>query len=297
MQKFFVRLLLFIFFALLTVFFYLVVTIEVIEYKSNFKLKSKTTAVIIGHSHSACALNDSLIQNFQNLSGIGEAYFYTYVKLKKVVEQNPNLDTVFICFTNNQLEKLADAWLAKKEYILEKAPSFFPYLNFNEHHTLLAVNTNDYLISMCIFLKQSVTFLKGSMLNQSPIFSGYEPSNDVLKKKAFLRDFRRTKSYSKQNLNDLKKMVAFCEQRKIKVYLIRFPIHKKLQEKYNEALFQKVLNSNFKHLPFIDCINFPIENSEFRDYGHLNSKGARKFSLWFKNYKIQLKQGESDPGF
>lgn len=49
---------------------------------SNFKLKDSSNAVILGHSHTECDLDDSLIPHVKNLSQGGEAYFYTYRKLK-----------------------------------------------------------------------------------------------------------------------------------------------------------------------------------------------------------------------
>ena len=74
-----------------------------IERNANFKLEDKVKYVVFGHSHSECAFNDSLISSFKNLSEPGEAYFYTYQKLRNVILQNPEIETVFVEFTNNQV--------------------------------------------------------------------------------------------------------------------------------------------------------------------------------------------------
>ena len=47
---------------------------------SNFELNEKPKYLMLGHSHSACAYNDTIISDFINLSDLGESYFYTFVK-------------------------------------------------------------------------------------------------------------------------------------------------------------------------------------------------------------------------
>ena len=42
-----------------------------------------------------------------------------------------------------------------------------------------------------------------------------------------------------------------------------------------------IKNEKFENIEFLDFNDFPLKNNEFGDFGHLNYKGAEKFSLWF----------------
>ena len=81
----------------------LIIENNYIEKKSSFKISDNIKYVVFGHSHSECTFNDALISNFKNLSEPGEAYFYTYQKLKNVIHDNPAIESVFVEFTNNQI--------------------------------------------------------------------------------------------------------------------------------------------------------------------------------------------------
>ena len=58
----------------------------IIEDRATFKLDQNITHIVMGHSHSETAINDSLTMNSTNVSESGEAYFYTYIKLKKLIQ-------------------------------------------------------------------------------------------------------------------------------------------------------------------------------------------------------------------
>ena len=58
---------------------------NIIEKGSYFSIPNEIHSVILGHSHSACAFNDSIIDGFYNLSQNTEGYPYTYFKAQKII--------------------------------------------------------------------------------------------------------------------------------------------------------------------------------------------------------------------
>ena len=42
-----------------------------------------------------------------------------------------------------------------------------------------------------------------------------------------------------------------------------------------------ILSTRFADIEFLDFAKYPLQNSEFGDFDHLNYRGARKFSIWF----------------
>ena len=109
---------------------FLIITIFTVETFLNNKLSKNSYyaidiskhILILGHSHSASSLNDTLIENTINLSSSGEPYFYTYYKLKKVIEANSNIDTVLLEYTNNYFFKSMD----KRIYSEAELGWFYP---------------------------------------------------------------------------------------------------------------------------------------------------------------------------
>ena len=53
----------------------------IVKSQSSFKIDEGITTLVIGHSHSECSVNDSILKNSINLSSSGESYFYNYQKL------------------------------------------------------------------------------------------------------------------------------------------------------------------------------------------------------------------------
>ena len=86
---------------------------------------------------------------------------------------------------------------------------------------------------------------------------------------------------AKINIAYLKKIIDLCSQLKIRLILVRSPLHPKWKYFKNEANYKSLLKTKFKNVEYIDFSNFKLKNSEFGDLNHLNYKGANVFSIWF----------------
>jgi hypothetical protein len=43
----------------------------------------------------------------------------------------------------------------------------------------------------------------------------------------------------------------------------------------------RIRKEKFSNIDFLDFNKFPLNDEDFADFGHLNYKGATKFSKWF----------------
>ena len=77
------------------------------------------------------------------------------------------------------------------------------------------------------------------------------------------------------------KIRDFCNEKHIKLFLLRTPTHPGFLFSRNEEKFISLKNDLFPEIEFLDFKDFPLENVEFGDYHHLNYKGAKIFSLFF----------------
>lgn len=251
-----------------------------------FRLENKS--FIFGHSMPECAFNDSLIPNFQNVSESGESYFYTYIKCKKILEDNPQLKNIFIQFGLNNISKKMDTWTWGDKTMSHRYPRFSPFMTAAEHKLLFFNNPSGYINSLPIFIKYQVPRLIRSDFNYSDILGGHVSivPKDEISIDSNLLDAEAPKEngISLNNILMLQKIIQLCKNNNKNIYLIRSPILHKDDHSESEILFEKIRTSKFSEIEFLDFSAFPLDESDFKDASHLNKLGADKFSIWFNEH-------------
>jgi hypothetical protein len=273
--------------VLFTLIFALVESSEFIVNKNSvFKLNTDTRYLVLGHSHPECAFNDSLIDNFKNLSQSGESYYYTYFKTKKIIQQNPSIETVFIEFTNNQINESMNDWIWKEKSMSYRYPKYSPFMNLSDKGILAKNNLSGYFNSTSLSFKYNFGRIRNRNFDYSKSVGGYlslkRDKTDYLVNNMKKNNPKSEKlGISEYNIKYLTKIIDLCEEHGKKVILIRSPQHSIYSGYSNERLYQKVRNNHFSSIEYLDFSKFPLSNSEFGDLEHLNHKGAKVFSIWF----------------
>lgn len=281
-----------IFFALLVGLFLIFIlgsyfTSNAIIHKTVYKVNSSIDKIVIGHSHPECAYNDTIIASCKNMASSGTSYFYNYYTLKPLISNNKGIKSIFIEFTNNQVDSIMTDWIWGDKYLPFKYQLYGPFIDSDGLSLLLDKNPVGLISGIKKSLRQNITLIATSNYAYVANRGSYrylvknDVNAEIAKLSAKKVEVAAAMYTSEYNLNYLEKIIKFCEARKVKVYLIRSPIHKKHPMTSNERLFQKVLKTRFAHVDFLDFKDFPILNSEFGDLGHLNFLGARRFSTWF----------------
>ena len=270
----------------------LVISNYVINAKADFKLQPNINKIVLGNSHPAGTFNDSLISNFKNLSDPGECYFYGYIKLKEILKQNPQMDTVFLEFNPKTILLWEDSKLWKKHQV----PNYLPFFDFEDHYLLASINALSYQQEALIGITTNLKRMALKHYNFIDFIGGYR-HNEGSKVDSLLwtHTFDPLKQYSldekeisKYDSAYLKKIVSLCENKNIKLIFVRSPYHNKFDGHNYEDLFQNYRLTNFGGIAFWDFKDFPADNTEFKDLEHLNSKGANKFSSWFEKIDWHL---------
>ncbi len=272
-----------------------------ISENANFKLDNNIDKIIVGNSQPECAYNDSLINNFKNLSSSAETYFYIYQKLKKVVEQNPQLQSVFIEFNPTNILIREDQKIWRDRYINHHLPNYNAFLNLKDNKLLALKNIGGYQHAILKSLGYNIERIALNRYNYIDSTGGYLYLNrhkvnkilDTLTPKNFNQHQKENIKLSNYDILYLDKIVQLCKEKNIAVYLIRSPYHKQFIGNQYETVFQQIKTERFNDIKFLDFKDFPLENSEFGDLQHLNYKGARKFSRWFNENIIDSLKNES----
>jgi hypothetical protein len=148
---------------------------------------------------------------------------------------------------------------------------------------LFSKNPKSVLNAESLSLKKNFDFLTDTSENYIKYtgWGGYKPQvgSSGNQEKFFLK-FPIAET-SEINVKYLKSIINYCSDKKVKAILIRCPIHHKNKVLQNEATFNKIRSSVFSNIEFIDFKDFPLNDSDFYDLGHLNYNGAKKFSIYF----------------
>jgi hypothetical protein len=259
-----------------------------IDSGNYYKLNKKYDNLIFGHSHTECAFNDSLINKTLNLSNSGENMFYTYFKIKKIVENN-KVKNVFVSFTNNYIEYSSDTVEIWKERYLDKwYTKYGAYMNYEDVSILLKNNPRGLLNVQSITAKKYLTFL---IRNKKSIITDLTWGAFRYSKRAKLDSLLKTKPvqdkmtsfrYSEYGLQYLDKIIKLCKENNVNVYLLRSPVHSSW-DRSNEVYFQKLVHGRYSQIPFLDFCNYSLPTTYYGDRSHLNYKGARVFSVFFND--------------
>jgi hypothetical protein len=290
MKKFIKNMLIFISFIC----FFFGATIFITSYKIDkseyFQLSKNISFLILGHSHSQYAFNDSLIDKSKNFSQAAELYFYTFIKLKKIVKANKQVKIVFLEFSNNQIAAEMDKWLESEEDILYRVPKYATIMDYESYKYIFFKNPNALIKVFPLIFKNDInTLLSGNKdyINYQD-WGGYFHHKKaevdlLLKARKLIKNNREKITYSNVNLEYLYKIITYCKYNNTKLILVRSPQHPEYPILSNEKVFQKILKNDLKEIPFLDFNKFPLSNQDYVDLQHLNYKGARKFSLFFND--------------
>src|SRR5437868_6763768 len=113
---------------------FLILTIGVISISSlfmskvNFKIDRTKNILVIGDSHTECAIDDSSFRRAANYSKSATAYIYSLAALRKLTADNPQIDTVLLSFhSSSLLYERENAWLYDESEMARQIPVFLPY--------------------------------------------------------------------------------------------------------------------------------------------------------------------------
>jgi hypothetical protein len=110
------------------------------------KTRPDTYFVFAGNSTVECAVDDRLISHSINIAQSGEAYLYSYVKIKALLENNENIRNVFISYSYGDLlfEK-EETWLFSDYFMVEKVQHYNYILGRREKCFLVENNPDAYI--------------------------------------------------------------------------------------------------------------------------------------------------------
>ena len=90
-----------------------IAALSCINYKiaTSQHLDNSITTVFLGDSHIEQAINDTLLENCINLGQNSESLYFSYFRLKVLLESNPSIKVVCLGFSYHSLSSYYDKFI------------------------------------------------------------------------------------------------------------------------------------------------------------------------------------------
>lgn len=258
--------------ALVAVYFYLTYKIR---NNAVFKINESTSCIVTGSSHSACSVDDSLIEHLENFSRSGELYCYTYIKIKQLLENNSNIKTVLVEFSNPFIYD-DEEWLWSDKYIQFHYVTFSPFFSFDDNRILFEKHLKPFFLAYPFFVKDA-----GKKVLKRDYEYAYSTGGHEKKTNDMVRYGQSNNVGDREigiNLAFLDKIVDCCKERNVRLIFLRSPLHPDYVYWQTEEQFQQIRKERYSEVEFWDYGRIYSSDEYFADYQHLNQKGAEDFS-------------------
>lgn len=310
MKKFFIRIFFFGMFFFIILIFLSMLNIWIMKKTmspKNLKIDEDVYTIIIGDSHTRSALIDEELKNTVNISTSSQHYLFSYYVIKVLLPANPQIRNVVLGYSYHNLNEYYDLAIVKERYWckffsilddegLDKIKSrSFPYFDYYlayrygvpthvNFELLYKVFSNKATAYDFPFLGKSYKSRK-SNLNSS---TSYETI-----KRHFYLDNQYQNSADLQ-LDYLNKIIAFCRDLKVNLYLLKTPLHshyhKNVPDRHREFYtdYTNFLITSHSHVIFLDHSRKDYSDSLYGDIDHLNYSGAEVFTHELADFFEQI---------
>lgn len=259
----------------------------------SFKLDENKNILVLGASSTECAINDTILTNYLNLSQSAEALIFTYVKLNEILKTNMNIDTVLLAYSYDILLEGRDEWIMGEIKMKDNISRYISFFNFDELKIFIPeLSFWSTIVDLPYLNKKAIV----SYLANKHDFSYTElrlGRYQYLIRDRLSVDIARRNEQTTLNLNEythyskyqneyLLKIIKLCKNYNVKLILINTPMYTSAISNFAINQFYQYHALHYLDIPFIDCSSFVLDDSCYADVKHLNYKGAKVFSEFIK---------------
>ncbi|KAA6326198.1 hypothetical protein EZS27_024668 [termite gut metagenome] len=247
--------------------------IWIFNYTNEPIIEIKEKILILGDSHTECAINDTIFTNSYNYSQSSEPFIYSYVKLINIASAS-KIDTLIISVSPVSIGGKGERLHIKTNKLLYRFP--WEDLMFLFHHNPLAIGYSSNIFD----IRANANNVGGYLY-----LDRFKLQKDLA--------LRKTKTLDpciphEAQLLYLDKIVTYCRSKSIQLIFINTPMYH-AERFYNMNNFYKVIEEKYNDVTFWDYGNYVLPDSCYGDVGHLNYIGAKEFSIMLQE-KVRKKK-------
>ena len=277
-----------------TVFLFIVIGNYWLIKSTPINFSAKKNILVLGDSTPGCAINDDIFTRSINFSSPAASYYYSYLKLNKIVETNEYIDTVLLSFSPNNI--FDNNWFASQNHIKHNFCRYYPIMSRSDFRFLLDSQPKSIVYALkpifLQFLKNIFRSVTGDNVLQLGGFTGLELDRLMdalhsLESAEEIKNYRLPKDFQTTSIEIiyLNKIAQLCSEKQVRLILINLPKRVELlsHTRYGVVEFEKVYNTDFSQFEYFDFSNLSMEDEMYADLLHLNKKGSSYFSNFLEN--------------
>ena len=265
----------------------LILVIYVTKVSDEYKIDSNISRIYIGDSHIQEAVDDTLIPHSLNVATNSESYYYSYFKLKTLLNSNPSVKKVYLGFSYHNLSNYYDKYVSGT-YTSEVGLKYFYLLPNNEQFRLISWNKDNLGSFIPGIISEGI--LKAINHNYSPFLGGF--SNQFNNTKAIDSSMNKRilfqyytngvlNDFSDLNIEYLYKIIDLCKVKGVELFALNTPLNNyyfnKIPKEYKEKLNEILFKTNLK---YINLSNLKLSEECFiPDGDHVSNIGAEATSI------------------
>lgn len=248
----------------------------------EYKLEPDISELYIGDSHIQCSVNDSLISGSKNLGHTSESFYFSYYKLKLIVEANPNIKKIYLGFSYHSLSDYYDDFITG-EYSGSISPDYFFILPLSEQINFVTRDPENFPSYIKSILKSGIDNLSGGnkytytgkYLNRFKESSASQFFMDKRLKFQYYRD-NKLNEFSEINLRYLDEIIALCKSNNKELIIFNTPLHPYYRSKLPAEYINKFNSITETYdLKVIDLSSLSLEDDCYiPDGDHVSEKGS-----------------------
>lgn len=270
-----------------------------------FVLPDTCRTLIVGASHAATNIEPEYLVDAVNVGRNGEPVFFTYYKLRALLDRSPNVDHVVFALSVNHVSSSQDRLVfAGDARTRESYMAYFPFLG-RDGRRYLHPWSEDYLLASAKHdlgvplgymddLRLLIAYYRDRVYLGSYIcWGGFEPVPDRdrvdpavidAKIRFYFYEGGAVGEPSELAMEHVRKAAALCEERSIRLTFVSTPLHERFRAAVPESCiraFEALMADVLARYPgvrhFDESRRFTGE-PVFFDGDHLGRSGTTRFS-------------------
>lgn len=262
---------------------------------SGFEYPPEKHMLVVGDSQTAYAVDDRILNQAINVSRTGAHIYFSYLKVKCLLDTNPQIDSVIVPISPLSITREIDRkWFSgiSLQTHLKPLAYFMPISDLrpficNADFQIGLIQAPLYIF--CSAVKCSI------QKSRWPQMGGYLAQN-----KRIMPDDVANREWIKAELDTtsvqyiyLRKIASYCRQKHVKLILVNTPKYK-ADSFFDRHGFDSLRKRFIPDLEYVDLSDFPLQEDCYADIIHINGAGARKFSEYLVKYGFRSLPKASD---
>ncbi len=189
----------------------------------ELRVAPNVTTVFAGDSHVELCIEDRLIPNSYSMGKNAECYYYSYFKIKSILENNPSVDTVYLGFSYHNLSDYYDDFVFGK-YSPYLSGRYFFIMPNSEKVKFLKFNYDNLSLFLRTTLRSGMeNEFKGGYLNA---FENVTANPKTIDGRIDFQFFKggKLRPFTELNMACLDKIIDLCKERRVELILLNTPL-------------------------------------------------------------------------